>query len=116
MKLLFGGSDRQDAWPDIQRKIYDTGKIEQWRKDGININPDFIEVELETGEARFIADRFFDISSGRSSNGWGVSPITWLDLDAYCRLRRTKMSNWEMDLLRMIDGYFCKYANEDKGK
>lgn len=84
------------------------------RAAGIAINPSFVEVELLTGEGRYIAERFFDVSVGRSSNGFGVAPLSWLDLDAYCRMRRVKFTNWELDMLRVLDAKFCECANAKK--
>ncbi len=106
--------------PDIERKFWDTGLIEKYRSGEIPCLPEFLkkitEVELFSGEARYLVERFFDLSNGRTSGGFGVAPLTWLDFDAYCRMRKTEFSNWEIGLIRMIDYKYCEMANKPKDK
>lgn len=76
------------------------------------VRPEHQPRTLASGEAKYLFERFLDISAGRSSNGWGVSPLTWADFDTYCRTRRTQFSNWELDMLRAIDSEYCRAAAE----
>lgn len=112
---MFGGSDGKDAWPGIQ-ELWRSGKVDEWLKAGIKPLPHFYEVPLRYGESLYIVERFFDLSIGRTSSGFGLTPLTWLDIDAYCRLRKIEFTNWELDLLRLLDSRFCHYANATDNK
>jgi hypothetical protein len=86
----------------------------------IPASPAFIqsitEIELITAEARWLSETFFDLSSGRSGGGFGLGPLTWLDFDAYCRMRKLGLGRWHIDLLRVLDSIFCKNANKERAK
>lgn len=96
--LLFGGVDGKDMLLAIEQLI----------ALGRPVRPEHQPRALVSGEAKYLFERFLDISAGRSSNGWGISPLTWADFDTYCRTRQAKLSNWELDMLRAID---CEYVN-----
>lgn len=118
--MLFSGSDGKDALPGIKERFWDTGLLAKMQSGEMPASPAFIksitEVELVTAEAQWAADTFFDISSGRSGGGFGVMPLSWLDVHAYCRMRKVKLSHWYIDLIKVMDSIFCKHANKEKVK
>lgn len=51
------------------------------------------------------------LSMGRSSNGFGVNPISFADIVAWCTLFSERLTEWDMMLLREIDMIFIRYLN-----
>ena len=47
-----------------------------------------------------------DITAGRTQNGMGVAPLSWVDLDAWARMRGHKPTFTELELIRTIDRAF----------
>ena len=45
---------------------------------------------------------FQDLNAARSS-GMAANPLSFTEIDAYCRLNRLVMSPWEIGLLRQVD-------------
>ena len=50
---------------------------------------------------------WLDLHAGRTINGMGVSPLSWLDFDAWSRMRDHKPEFSELELIRTIDRAFC---------
>jgi hypothetical protein len=46
---------------------------------------------------------FIDLHSARSSNGYGINPISYTEIDAYFRLNEVIADKWEVDLIRRFD-------------
>lgn len=46
---------------------------------------------------------FLDLSRTRGSSGFGINPITYLEIDAYNRLMQLQLSPEEIYLLRVAD-------------
>ena len=55
-----------------------------------------------------------DLNSGRTSNGMGPSPISWLDMDAWTRMRGRKPTFTELELIRAIDRAFLETQAKEK--
>jgi hypothetical protein len=64
--------------------------------------PDFPE------EYTFAWQAFFDLSPCRASNGFGVSPISYLEMDAYIRLTGKVLLPYEINGINIIDACFLK--------
>ncbi len=45
----------------------------------------------------------------------GPSAITYLDIDAWCRLRRIRLAGWELETLVALDGAWLA-AQSEKAK
>lgn len=61
---------------------------------------------------------FFELHAARPS-GFGMSPITYHDIDAYARLMHVKLSPWDVRMLRRMDEVMLKasrIAQENKSK
>lgn len=63
-------------------------------------------------EMRYLWRTFVSLHRARGSNGWGPSPITWSDLDAYCRLTGVALDPWEVEAIRALDEAFMESAAE----
>ncbi|WP_430515437.1 phage tail assembly chaperone [Aureimonas ureilytica] len=55
---------------------------------------------------RYLWDIFTRLHNRRSSGGFGVSPITWPDIDAFVRLTRSALSPWEIEVIEDCDAAF----------
>lgn len=55
-----------------------------------------------------------DLHAGRVFNGMGVSPLSWLDFDAWSRMRTHKPTFTELELIRTIDRAYCAQAAKGK--
>ncbi len=80
-----------------------------------------IEAELEQPPlpegARHIWGAFLRLSAHRASGGFGPGPITWPDLDAFCRMTRTRLVPWEVEMIEDLDGlWLAEKAKEIKNR
>jgi hypothetical protein len=46
---------------------------------------------------------YCELSDARSNNGFGINPVSYLEIDAWARLMRVRPEPWEVRLLRKID-------------
>jgi len=49
---------------------------------------------------------FQDLSAARGSNGFGVNPISYSEIQAYRQLTGVKLTYWDVKMLRRIDSIF----------
>jgi hypothetical protein len=40
------------------------------------------------------------------SNGFGANPISWPDIDAFCRHSRFHLAPWEIEIIEMLDDLY----------
>lgn len=60
---------------------------------------------------------FLRLSAHRAGGGFGPGPITWPDLDAYCRMTRTTLAPWEVEMLEDLDSlWLAERAKEIKNR
>lgn len=59
---------------------------------------------------RYLWRQFTSLHRARTSNGWGPNPITWSELDAYCRLTGVQLDPWEVEAIRALDEAFLDAA------
>jgi hypothetical protein len=48
------------------------------------------------------------------SNGFGANPITWPDIDAFCRHSRFYLVPWEIEILEMLDNVFLEQQSKSQ--
>lgn len=95
-------------------------------EDGITLRSKLEQVERTTGkrpaaldheelpQAAYDAyDLWIDIHRGRSY-GMGITPLTWIELDAWERVRNRKLSYTELELIRVIDDAFVNRSQESR--
>lgn len=46
----------------------------------------------------------------RGSNGFSPARLSWVDIDAYQRVRGIRFAAWEIDALRRLDSVFLAEA------
>lgn len=49
---------------------------------------------------------FRRLSARRGSNGFGINPISWPDIDAYVRHSKMPLAPWEVRLIEELDDLF----------
>lgn len=54
-------------------------------------------------------EAFCSLSVGRRS-GWGASPLTFVDIEAWCRLQGVRLTPWELDTLLALDAKTLQLA------
>jgi hypothetical protein len=83
-----------------------------WRQTGVK--PKELEELKELPESCSQVWRWFiDLNNARSSNGYGVNPISYSDIKSYMDLISIEMHEWELHLLKRIDNEaILSYAKE----
>lgn len=51
---------------------------------------------------------FLSLHKARGSNGMGLNPISFVEIDAWCRLNRTPLDPWEVDVIRALDDAYLE--------
>jgi hypothetical protein len=46
---------------------------------------------------------FLELDSARGSNGWGLNPVGYAEIEAWARLTRRSPAPWEIEILRALD-------------
>lgn len=59
-------------------------------------------------EMRYLWHTFRSLSRARGSTGFGPAPISWADIDAYCRLMRLSLDAWEVEGIRALDDAYLE--------
>ena len=49
---------------------------------------------------------FNRLSGRRGSNGFGINPISWPDIDAFVRYSRMPLAPWEVAIIEDLDDLF----------
>ena len=55
---------------------------------------------------------FRELDRARHSNGYGLNPLSYSDIDAWSRLRRISLLAWHLDALILMDGERLKLLYE----
>lgn len=59
---------------------------------------------------------FIELASARTSNGFGLNPISYVEIAAWARLTGREPSPWEVSLLKRMDGAaLAAYAKKAPG-
>lgn len=66
-------------------------------------------------EARGLWESFFALSAARRS-GMSAQPLTYTDLDAWCRLTGTTLTPWELETLTIMDAAALTTAHRNTTK
>lgn len=69
-------------------------------------HPLLVDAPTLPKELDYLWSDFMDLSSSRSSNGFGPSRITFADIDAWQRVNGVALQPWEIDLIRAADNEF----------
>lgn len=85
-----------------------------WKQTGIK--PRELEDLLEIPRSCYECwSWFLELNESRSSNGFGMNPLSYSDTDAFFRLKQVLPEIWEIDLLRRLDREVLSvYAKKQK--
>ncbi|WP_246132821.1 phage tail assembly chaperone [Devosia ginsengisoli] len=63
---------------------------------------------------RYLWTAFRRIRSRNGGNGYGPTPISWADLDAFDRLSGLRLLPWEIEIIEVLDdAYFAARHNQE---
>lgn len=65
-------------------------------------HPDLISPEI-SDEVMYIWTWFQELNCQRTSNGFGLNPITFLEIQAWANMTHKSPTAWEISALRAID-------------
>lgn len=94
-------------------------------KNGVSLRQHLQVVEDQTGTTpaqlvakdagifHYIFAHFCEVSAGRGS-GFGPCPLSWVEIDAWIRLRKLHLTIFEVDLIRLLDNNWLKWVSEQK--
>lgn len=51
------------------------------------------------------------LTLSRTSNGYGLNPISFSEIAAWCALFQERLTEWDMNLLRHLDLSFMRHAH-----
>ena len=63
-------------------------------------------------QALYLLELYWSISEGRFVSGFGASPLTHLDIASWCWLKGTRLSHFEMDVIRALDKSYITIVSE----
>lgn len=69
------------------------------------------EPELNFVEAQYFS-WFWDLNAARQGTGFGASPISWLEMEAWSRMTCIPFKPWEFSLFRVLDNVYLKALND----
>lgn len=55
---------------------------------------------------------FVALHRARSSNGMGINPIQFTEIEAWCRLNRVALEPWEIDVIGLLDDAYLESSQE----
>jgi hypothetical protein len=59
---------------------------------------------------------FLQLDNKRTSNGFGVNPITYSDLKSFCDLKGVCLEDYQVDLIMRLDNMRIKHYDEEMKK
>jgi hypothetical protein len=59
---------------------------------------------------------WFNLLSSRRQPGMGASPLTSMEIEAFCRLTRMELGPWEAELVLRLDNAILTTWNENRPK
>lgn len=65
---------------------------------------------------RYLWRAFARIRRRNAGNGFGATPITWADLDAYSRLSGMHLKPWEIEIIEMLDDLLLASKSNQEGE
>ncbi|KRA42092.1 hypothetical protein [Devosia sp. Root635] len=63
---------------------------------------------------QYLWTTFVRIRRRNAGNGFGATPITWADLDAYSRLSGMRLLPWEIEIIEQLDDAYLTSTREQE--
>ena len=76
-----------------------------WKATGVK--PDALNVDIPPQSRRAFA-WFNELCMGRSSNGFGMNPLSYMEISAWCSLRGVALRPFEVRLIKLLDMAYLK--------
>jgi len=85
-----------------------------WRQTGNK--PVELDSLVELPASMYEVWKFFiELNNARSSNGFGVNPLSYVEIDAYFRLQQIVPETWEISAIKKLDNVALEaYAEQAK--
>lgn len=82
--------------------------MQGWRQMGYDPyrKPDPLKVPPLPEFGSFIYDIYLEIAAKRNYGKHGPRALSWVDIEAWCRLSSTKLRKWELDVIAALDASF----------
>lgn len=58
---------------------------------------------------------YWRLRKRKSSNGFGVGPVEWPDIDAFERRSHINLTAWEIEIIEMIDDLYVTAHSQREG-
>ena len=78
--------------------------------------PELDEIKECPEDLKYIWDWFLELDSSRTSNGFGVNPITFSDMYSYFQLLKIIPDDIEIMLIRMLDRVALDHYRREQEK
>lgn len=59
---------------------------------------------------------FLELHNARTSNGFGINPISFTEIDAWARLTNKPVSPGDINIIRQLDNIFLKHNAKEQDK
>ena len=86
--------------------------VQAWKATGRK--PAQLEVGIPP-QAQRVFGWFCELNQGRTSNGFGANPLSFVEISAWCSLRGVTLRPLELRLIKAIDMAFLKEMRPDHG-
>ncbi len=64
----------------------------------------------------YLWEIFIRLANRRQSNGFGPERLGWAEIDAFCRLTRTRLAPWEVEIIERLDDLYLVERKREDGK
>jgi hypothetical protein len=65
-------------------------------------------------EVGYLWGWFLELDGARGSNGFGLNPLSYSEIQAWATLMRVTLAPWEVEAIKRIDSVRIRVSNEKK--
>lgn len=73
-----------------------------------------LQYEPIAPEAQYLWSWFAELSNARGNSGFGPSPITYLEIQAWAALKQISIEVFEVNALKALDSVYLNSSNKEK--
>ena len=70
------------------------------------------EIPPMPDELAYLWHWFLDLDAARGSNGFGISPLSYVEIKAWSDLTRNTLAPWEIEAIKRLDAVRIRVVNE----
>lgn len=106
--------------------LKDVLRLDKKNDMGITRRDELEQVKKQTGESiseleyaeipdcvNYLWQWFVELSSSRSSSGFGANPISYLEINAWDKLNMHWIRPWEVETIKRMDAIFLDFQREN---